>query len=107
MARSSSRADAWLRARSRSRRGCRTMPDAHARPCLAIIGMGAVSAAGLGVAALAELLNCGGSALRPRSRAALGQLDPGWVGEIPDAEAEPEQAGSMAILPNPVAQALC
>ena len=48
----------------------------------------------------------GDSALRPRSRAALGRIDPGWVGEVPDAQAEPEQAGSMDVLPNPVAQAL-
>jgi 3-oxoacyl-[acyl-carrier-protein] synthase II len=82
------------------------MSDPHARPCVAITGMGAVSAAGFGVAALAELLHRGGSALRPGSRAALGLLDPGWIGEVPDVEAEPERAGSMAALPNPVAQAL-
>jgi 3-oxoacyl-[acyl-carrier-protein] synthase II len=82
------------------------MSDLHARPCLAITGMGAVSAAGFGVAALAELLHRGGSALRPGSRAALGLLDPGWIGEVPDVGAEPEHAGSMASLPNPVAQAL-
>jgi 3-oxoacyl-[acyl-carrier-protein] synthase II len=74
---------------------------------LAITGLGVVSAAGLGLAALDERLRAGQAMLQPRSRATLGRLDPGWIGEVPDPRAEPEHAGSMEPLPNPVAQALC
>ena len=74
---------------------------------IAITGFGAVSAAGFGLNALDKRLCEGGTALGKRSRAALGQLDPGWIGEVPDPRAEPEHAGNMEELPNPVAQALC
>jgi 3-oxoacyl-[acyl-carrier-protein] synthase II len=49
---------------------------------LAITGLGVVSVAGFGAAALRERVLAGGTALARRSR--IHSIDPGWTGTVPD-----------------------